>query len=86
MTRSPPLLWEGMWRELHRPQAEMLAGRTRSGAPLLRSGLIWLRELPGPPLVVHNGAIDGFTVHRGFLPETGQGLILLTNRDPPLRR
>jgi hypothetical protein len=32
-------------------------------------------------LVTHNGAIDGFTVHLGFLPETGQGLILLMNRD-----
>jgi hypothetical protein len=31
--------------------------------------------------VVHNGAIDGFTVHLGFVPETGQGLILLANRE-----
>jgi hypothetical protein len=31
--------------------------------------------------VTHNGSIDGFVVHLGFLPETGQGLILLMNRD-----
>ena len=42
----------------------------------------WIHEsYRGHPLVVHNGAIDGFTVHLGFLPETGQGLILLMNRD-----
>ena len=36
-TRSPALLGEGMWRELHRPQAEMPApDRTRGTAPLLR--------------------------------------------------
>ena len=27
--------------------------------------------------LMHNGNIDGFTVHLGFLPETGQGLIVL---------
>jgi hypothetical protein len=32
-------------------------------------------------LVVHYGTIDGFTAHVGFLPETGQGLIVLMNRD-----
>jgi hypothetical protein len=31
--------------------------------------------------VVHNGAIDGFTAHLGFVPETGQGLIVLLNRE-----
>jgi hypothetical protein len=42
----------------------------------------WVHErYRGHALVVHNGAIDGFTVHLGFLPETGQGLILLMNRD-----
>jgi hypothetical protein len=42
----------------------------------------WIHEsYRGHPLVVHNGAIDGFTVHLGFLPETGQGFILLMNRD-----
>jgi hypothetical protein len=42
----------------------------------------WIHEsYRGHPLVFHNGAIDGFTVHLGFLPETGQGLILLMNRD-----
>ncbi len=80
-TRSPALLGEGMWRELHRPQAEMPAPaepevRHRSYA------LGWIHEsYRGHPLVVHNGAIDGFTMHLGFLPETGQGLILLMNRD-----
>jgi hypothetical protein len=45
-------------------------------------GLGWIHErYRGHPLVVHNGSIDGFTVHLGFLPETGQGLILLMNRD-----
>ena len=42
----------------------------------------WIHEsYRGHPLVVHNGSIDGFMVHLGFLPETGQGLILLMNRD-----
>ena len=44
--------------------------------------LAWIHEsYRGHPLVVHNGVIDGYTVHLGFLPETGQGLILLMNRD-----
>jgi CubicO group peptidase (beta-lactamase class C family) len=80
-TRSPALLGEGMWRELHRPQAEMPAPTE----PEVRHpyyALGWIHEsYRGHPLVVHNGAIDGFTMHLGFLPETGQGLILLMNRD-----
>jgi len=80
-TRSPELLGEGMWRELHRPQAEMPA----AAEPEVQHrdyALGWIHEIyRGHPLVVHNGAIDGFTVHLGFLPETGQGLILLMNRD-----
>jgi CubicO group peptidase (beta-lactamase class C family) len=80
-TRSPALLGEGMWRELHRPQAEMPA----PAEPEVRHryyALGWIHETyRGHPLVVHNGAIDGFTMHLGFLPETGQGLILLMNRD-----
>ena len=31
--------------------------------------------------MVNSGSIDGFTVHLGFLPETGQGVIVLMNRD-----
>ncbi len=80
-TRSPALLGEGMWRELHRPQAQMPA----PAEPEVRHpyyALGWIHEsYRGHPLVVHNGAIDGFTMHLGFLPETGQGLILLMNRD-----
>src|SRR5437764_10624922 len=46
------------------------------------SALGWIHEsYRGHSLVVHSGAIDGFTVHLGFVPETGQGLILLANRD-----
>ena len=80
-TRSPGLLGEGMWRELHRPQAEMPApDQPEVQHPYYALG--WIHEsYRGHPLVVHNGAIDGFTVHLGFLPETGQGLILLMNRD-----
>jgi CubicO group peptidase (beta-lactamase class C family) len=80
-TRSPGLLGEGMWRELHRPQAEMPASaETEVQRPYYALG--WIHEsYRGNTLVVHNGAIDGFTVHLGFLPETGQGLILLMNRD-----
>jgi hypothetical protein len=80
-TRSPELLGIGMWRELHRPQAQMPA----SAEPEVQRpyyALGWIQEsYRGHPLVVHDGAIDGFTVHLGFLPETGQGLILLMNRD-----
>ena len=74
-TRSPGLLGEGMWRELHRPQAEMPApDQPEVQHPYYALG--WIHEsYRGHPLVVHNGAIDGFTVHLGFLPETGQGLI-----------
>ncbi len=80
-TRSPALLGEGMWRELHRPQAEMPApAEPEVQHPYYALG--WIHEsYRGHPLMVHNGAIDGFTVHLGFLPETGQGLILLMNRD-----
>jgi CubicO group peptidase (beta-lactamase class C family) len=80
-TRSPGLLGEGMWRELHRPQAEMPASaETEVQHPYYALG--WIHEsYRGHTLLVHNGAIDGFTVHLGFLPETGQGLILLMNRD-----
>ena len=80
-TRSPELLGEGMWRELHRPAAEM----PESDQPEVRHpyyALGWIHEsYRGHSLVAHNGAIDGFVVHLGFLPETAQGLILLMNRD-----
>jgi len=80
-TRSPALLGEGPWRELHRPQVAMPApDQPEVQHPYY--GLGWIHEsYRGHPLVVHNGSIDGFTVHMGFLPETGQGLILLMNRD-----
>jgi CubicO group peptidase (beta-lactamase class C family) len=80
-TRAPALLGEEMWRELHRPQAEMPAsGDAEVQQPFYALG--WIHECyRGHPVVVHNGAIDGFTVHLGFLPETGQGIILLANRD-----
>ncbi len=80
-TRSPALLGEGTWSELHRPQAEMAAAdQPEVQHPYYALG--WIHEsYRGHPLVTHDGAIDGFTVHLGFLPETGQGLILLTNRD-----
>jgi CubicO group peptidase (beta-lactamase class C family) len=80
-TRSPGLLGEAMWRELHRPQAEMPAPpEPEVQHPYYALG--WVHEsYRGHQLVFHNGAIDGFTVHLGFLPETGQGLILLMNRD-----
>ncbi len=80
-TRSPGLLDGRMWRELHRPQAEM----PDADEPEVRHrsyALGWIHETyRGHPLVAHNGAIDGFVVHLGFLPETGQGLIVLMNRD-----
>jgi len=79
--RSPALLGEGTWRELHRPQVEM----PPSAEPEVQHphyALGWIHEsYRGHPLVLHNGAIDGFTVHLGFLPESGRGLILLMNRD-----
>jgi hypothetical protein len=80
-TRSPALVGEAMWRELHRAQVEMPA----PAEPEIREphyALGWIREsYRGHTLLMHNGAIDGFTVHLGFLPETGQGLIILMNRD-----
>jgi hypothetical protein len=79
-TRSIPLLGEEMWRDLSRPQAKMPA----SDQPEVEHrhyALGWIHEIyRNHPLVVHNGAIDGFTVHLGFIPETGQGLIILMNR------
>jgi CubicO group peptidase (beta-lactamase class C family) len=80
-TRTPALLSESMWRELHRPQAEMPAP-DQPEVQHAYYALGWIHETyRGHPLLVHNGAIDGFTVHLGFLPETGQGLILFMNRD-----
>ena len=80
-TRSPGLLREDHWRDLHRPQAEMPApDQPEVQHPYY--ALAWIHEsYRGHPLMVHNGAIDGYTVHLGFVPETGQGLILLMNRD-----
>jgi CubicO group peptidase (beta-lactamase class C family) len=80
-TRSPALLGEDMWSELHRPQAKMPeATEPEVEQPYYALG--WIHErYRGHPLVFHNGAIDGFTVHMGFLPETGQGLVVLMNRD-----
>jgi len=80
-TRSPGLLQERLWRELHRPQAEMPAPeQPEVQHPYYALG--WIHEsYRGHTLVVHNGAIDGFTAHLGFVPETGQGLILLVNRE-----
>jgi CubicO group peptidase (beta-lactamase class C family) len=78
---SPELLGDAMWRELHRPQVEMPAP-PEPEVQQPHYALGWIHEsYRGHPLVFHNGAIDGFTVHLGFLPETGQGLIILTNRD-----
>ncbi len=80
-TRSPELLGARSWRELHRPQAEMPA----ADEPEVQHrdyALGWIHEsYRGHPLMVHNGSIDGFTVHLGILPESGKGLILLMNRD-----
>jgi CubicO group peptidase (beta-lactamase class C family) len=78
---SPELLGNAMWRELHRAQVEMPApAEPEVQQPEYALG--WISETyRGHPLVFHNGAIDGFTVHLGFLPETGQGLIILMNRD-----
>lgn len=80
-TRSPRLLRERTWRELHRSQAEMPPSEM-SEVQNPGYALGWIHETyRGHPLVLHNGAIDGYTVQLGFLPETGQGLILLMNRD-----
>lgn len=58
-TRSPELLGEGMWRELHRPQAEMPAP-TEPEVQHPHYALGWIHEsYRRHPLVVHNGAIDG---------------------------
>jgi CubicO group peptidase (beta-lactamase class C family) len=79
--RSPGLLQERLWRELHRPQAEMpAADQPEVQHPSYALG--WIHEsYRGHTLVVHNGAIDGFTAHLGFVPETGHGLIVLLNRE-----
>ena len=80
-TRSPGLLGEGLWRELHRPQVQMPAP-DQPEVQHAYYALGWIHEsYRGHPLVTHNGSIDGFTAHVGFLPETGQGLIVLMNRD-----
>jgi CubicO group peptidase (beta-lactamase class C family) len=81
ITGSPALLSEALWREMHRPQVEM----PPAGEPELQQrhyAMGWICErYRGHPLVFHDGAVDGFTVHLGFLPETGQGVIVLVNRD-----
>ena len=79
--RSPDILGEHYWLQLHRPQAEM----PKAEQPEVQQpqyALAWIHETyRGHPIIVHNGSIDGYTVHLGFIPETGQGLILLMNRD-----
>ena len=44
-------------------------------------GMGWLRQeyRDGTSLVLHNGAIDGFTSYMGFLPQHDLGLVVLTN-------
>ena len=65
-TRSPALLDEHMWRELHRPQADM----PESDQPEVQHrsyALGWIHEsYRGHPLVAHNGAIDGFKAGESF--------------------
>ncbi len=76
-----PIRRESLFRELHRPYAQMPA----SDPPEVQQrsyALAWIHErYRGHPLLVHNGIIDGFTVHLGFVRETEQGLIVLINRD-----
>jgi CubicO group peptidase (beta-lactamase class C family) len=80
-TRSPGLLGEDVWRELHRPQAQMPAPEEPEVQHPMYA-LAWIHETyRGHPLVFHDGAVDGFTAHLGYLPETGQGLIILLNRE-----
>ena len=80
-TRSPEILGEEAWRDLHRPRVEM----PEPDEPEVQHhsyALGWIHEsYRGHTLVVHDGAIDGFTAHLGFVPETGQGLIILMNRE-----
>jgi len=81
-TRSPALLGEDLWRELHRPQVEMLEPDQRPEVQRQSYALGWIHEsYRGHTVVVHDGAIDGFIVHLGFVPESGQGLIILMNRE-----
>jgi CubicO group peptidase (beta-lactamase class C family) len=79
--RTPALIGEAMWSELHRPEALM----PRQAEPEVEHpyyALGWVHETyRGHALVLHSGAVDGFTVHLGFLPETGQGLVILMNLD-----
>jgi CubicO group peptidase (beta-lactamase class C family) len=79
--RSPQLLSARIWGELHRPQAAMPAS---DQAEIINPSyaLGWVHQTyRGHALVVHNGAIDGYTVHLGFFPKHGRGLIILMNRD-----
>jgi CubicO group peptidase (beta-lactamase class C family) len=79
--RSPPLLRANMWADLHRPQSPM-PGLDQPEIQDASYALGWVGEnYRGRSLVIHNGAIDGYTVHLGFLPESGRGLIILMNRD-----
>jgi CubicO group peptidase (beta-lactamase class C family) len=79
--RSPQLLSAGMWSELHRPQAAMPASeQAEIRDPSYALG--WVHQsYRGQSLIVHNGSIDGYTAHLGFLPESGRGLIIMMNRD-----
>jgi CubicO group peptidase (beta-lactamase class C family) len=80
-TRSPALVGEAVWRELHRPQAPMPAP-DQPGIQDPSYALGWIHaSYRGHPLVFHDGAVDGFTAHLGYLPETGQGVIVLVNRE-----
>jgi CubicO group peptidase (beta-lactamase class C family) len=81
-TRSPGLLGEEAWRDLHRPQVEMLETDHPPEIQHHAYALGWVHEsYRGHDLLVHDGAIDGFTAHLGFVPATGKGLIILMNRE-----
>ena len=56
-------------------------GPTRGTASAITRWAGFTRATVAIPWWSTTGSIDGFTVHLGFLPETGQGLILLMNRD-----
>jgi CubicO group peptidase (beta-lactamase class C family) len=79
--RSPPLLGEDAWRDLHRGRVDM-PPPSEFEVRNPQYALGWIRETyRGHELVMHNGAIDGFTVHVGFLPESHRALVVLMNRD-----
>nr|WP_275296994.1 serine hydrolase domain-containing protein [Jannaschia sp. Os4] len=72
------------WAEMTRPQSPVPPEVLRIGEDGIEPppgswGLGWMILDVGTPMVGHGGSNDEFNAFAGFLPATGEGIVLLTN-------